>query len=132
MKWYIKVLKQYADFNGRARRKEFWMFTLINFIIIMALQTIMMMVGGMNPEAGGIAMAIMGLLGLYSLAVFIPSLAVSVRRLHDTNRSGWWLLISLVPIIGAIVLIVFYVQNSQPGSNQYGENPKEEVEPATA
>lgn len=131
MKWYIKVLKQYADFSGRARRKEFWMFTLINFIIMMALQTAMMLVGGMNPEAGGIAMAIMGLLGLYGLAVFIPSLAVSVRRLHDTNRSGWWLLVGLVPIIGAIVLIVFYVQNSQPGTNQYGENPKEEVEPAT-
>jgi uncharacterized membrane protein YhaH (DUF805 family) len=65
-----------------------------------------------------------GILGLYGLAVFIPSLAVGVRRLHDTGRSGWWLLISLVPIIGIIVLIVFLVQDSQNGTNQYGENPK--------
>lgn len=132
MQWYIKVLKQYADFKGRARRKEFWMFSLINFIIIMALQTVMFAVGGMDPEAGGIALAIAGLLLLYALAVFIPSLAVSVRRLHDTNRSGWWLLIGLIPLIGAVVLIIFYVQDSQPGSNQYGENPKGVESPAVA
>ncbi len=124
MKWYIKVLKQYAEFEGRARRKEFWMFSLIHFLIIMALQTVTFMIAGMNPESG-VGVFLMGLLGLYSLAVFIPSLAVSVRRLHDTGRSGWWLLISLVPVIGAIALIVFYVQDSQPGANQYGENPKE-------
>ncbi len=123
MKWYIKVLKQYADFEGRARRKEFWMFSLIHFLIVMALQTLMFMVGGMNPESS-LGLVISGILGLYGLGVFIPSLAVSVRRLHDTNRSGWWVLIGLVPIIGLIVLIVFYVQDSQPGANQYGDNPK--------
>lgn len=131
MKWYIKVLQQYADFEGRARRKEFWMFTLINFLIVMALQTLLFMVAGMNPEST-LGVAISGILGLYGLGVFIPSLAVAVRRLHDTNRSGWWILISLVPIIGAIVLIVFYVQDSQPGTNQYGENPKGGVDTAVA
>ncbi len=124
MEWYVKVLKQYAEFEGRARRKEFWMFTLVHFLIIMALQAGMVMLGGMNPESS-IGLVIMSLLGLYSLAVFIPSLAVSVRRLHDTGRSGWWLLIGFVPVIGVITLIVFYVQDSQPGANQYGENPKE-------
>lgn len=123
MQWYMKVLRQYADFNGRARRKEFWMFTLINFLIVMALEVVMFIVGGMDPESS-LAMVVMGLLGIYLLAVFIPSLAVSVRRLHDTNRSGWWLLIQLVPFIGIIVLIVFWVQDGDAGTNQYGENPK--------
>ncbi len=90
----------------------------------MALQTLMFMVGGMNPESS-LGLALSGILGLYGLGVFIPSLAVSVRRLHDTNRSGWWVLINFIPIIGFIVFIVFMVQDSQPGTNQYGENPKE-------
>ena len=121
MEWYIKVIKNYTEFEGRARRKEYWMFVLINFLIVMALQAVMIMLG---PDSA-LGSFIMGLVGLYSLAVFIPSLAVGVRRLHDTGRSGWWLLISFVPIIGFIALIVFLVQNSQPGTNQYGENPKE-------
>lgn len=131
MKWYVKVLKQYADFSGRARRKEYWMFTLVHLIIYMALFTLMTLVGGSDPESG-LALALSGLLGLYVLGVLVPSLAVGVRRLHDTNRSGWWLLISFVPVIGAIVLIVFLVQDSQSGSNQYGENPKGVDSPAVA
>jgi uncharacterized membrane protein YhaH (DUF805 family) len=130
MKWYIKVLKQYADFNGRARRKEYWMFFLINFIISFAIGFVAGFISGINPESS-LASAAMILPIAYTLAVLIPSIAVGVRRLHDTNRSGWWLLISLVPVIGAIVLIVFFVQDSDPGTNQYGANPKEEVEPAT-
>jgi len=113
MNWYIEVLKKYAVFSGRARRTEYWIFFLFNFIIAFALGFIEGLVKG--P----------GVLGaLYSLAVLIPSVAVGVRRLHDTNRSGWWLLISLIPLIGAIVLIVFTVQDSQPDENPYGPNPK--------
>ena len=123
MEWYVKVLQQYADFEGRARRKEYWMFTLVNFLITMALQALTFMVAGMNPEST-LGLFLSGILGLYGLAVFIPSLAVGVRRLHDTGRSGWWLLISLVPVVGIIVLIVFLVQDSQNETNQYGENPK--------
>lgn len=113
MNWYLEVLKKYAVFSGRARRKEYWMFILFNFIIVLGL-------GVVEGLAGG-----PGVLGsLYSLAVLIPSIAVSVRRLHDTNRSGWWLLIGVVPLIGAIVLLIFVVQDSQPGENRYGPNPK--------
>lgn len=126
MKWYLKVLKQYADFEGRARRKEYWMFFLINVLISMAIGFVSGFVGGASQDPS-MASGLMIVPMLYSLAVFVPSIAVGVRRLHDTNRSGWWLLIGLVPLIGAIVLIVFFVQDSHPGDNQYGENPKEQA-----
>ena len=113
MNWYLQVLKNYAVFSGRAHRTEYWMFFLVNLIVTLALYIIEALVGG--PGVLG---------GLYSLAVLIPTLAVSARRLHDTNRSGWWLLIGLIPVIGSIVLLVFMVQDSQPGENQYGLNPK--------
>ena len=114
MKWYLEVLKKYAVFNGRARRTEYWMFALFNLIIAFVLGIVEVILG--SP----------GVIGtLYTLAVIIPSIAVSVRRLHDTERSGWCVLISFVPLIGAIVLLVFMVQDSKPGQNQYGANPKE-------
>lgn len=113
MNYYLSVLKKYAVFSGRARRAEYWYFVLFNNIIIIVLGIIDGVIG-----SGGI------LGGIYYLAVLIPVIAVSVRRLHDTNHSGWWLLISLFPLIGAIVLLVFLVRDSQPGQNQYGPNPK--------
>jgi len=119
MNWYLEVLKKYAVFSGRARRKEYWMFFLFNIIIGLVLGLIEGIVG-IAPESDQSILA-----NLYSLAVLIPGIAVSVRRLHDTDRIGWWLLIGLVPLIGAIVLLVFMVQDSKPGQNQYGENPKE-------
>ncbi len=118
MHWYLEVLKKYATFEGRARRKEYWIFALINVVIAIVLGIIDGVIG-LAGETG------FGLLGtLYSLAVLIPSLAVAVRRLHDTNRSGWWLLIIFIPLIGALVLLVFMLLDSEPGSNQYGPNPK--------
>ncbi len=119
MDWYLGVLKQYAVFKGRARRKEYWFFILFNLIASLLLTLVDFMTGSLDAELG------MGLLsGLYSLAVLIPSLAVTVRRLHDTGRTGWWLLIGLIPLIGAIVLLVFMLLDSQPGDNEYGANPK--------
>ena len=117
MEWYLAVLRKYAVFSGRARRKEFWMFVLVNFIISLGLGVISIVIKDKNN--------ILGM--LYSLAVFLPSLAVSVRRLHDTGRSGWWLLIGFIPIIGWIALLIFYIMDSQPGENKYGPNPKEQA-----
>jgi len=122
MNWYLQVLKKYAVLRGRARRKEYWMFHLFNFIIALVLVIIASIISfaiKIDPSE-----FVDGLLTLYSLAVLLPGLAVAVRRLHDTGRSGLWLLILLVPIIGALVLLVFVVQDSQPGENQYGPNPK--------
>lgn len=113
MNWYIDVLKKYAVFSGRARRMEYWMFVLFNLIIAFVLG----FVEGMVGSPGILSM-------IYSLAVLVPSIAVSMRRLHDIGRTGWWLLIAFVPLIGAVVLLVFMVLDSQPGSNQYGPNPK--------
>jgi uncharacterized membrane protein YhaH (DUF805 family) len=113
MNWYLEVLKKYAVFSGRARRKEYWFFFLFNVIITIVLAVIDIVTG-------------IGLLtGTYLLAMFIPGIAVSVRRLHDTGRSGWYMLIAWVPLFGPIVLLVFLAQDSQPGQNQYGANPKE-------
>lgn len=120
MDWYLKVIRNYVGFSGRARRKEYWMFVLFNIIISIVLA---MVDGMLGLKVGGEQGA--GLLGLiYSLAILLPSIAVGVRRLHDTGRSGWWMLIAFVPFIGFIVLIVFFVLDSQPGSNEYGPNPK--------
>lgn len=112
MKWYLEVLKKYAVFTGRARRKEYWMFFLFNFIIAVAFAVIEGFIG------------LTGISIVYSLAILIPGIAVSVRRLHDTNRSAWWLLITFIPLIGIIVLIVFLLQDSNSEENQYGANPK--------
>ena len=119
MSWYFAALKKYAVFTGRARRKEYWMFFLFNIIIGLGLVLIEGIAVGIAPDPDA---SVLG--GIYALAVLIPGFAVSVRRLHDTNRTGWWLFISLVPVIGAIVLLVFLVEDSQLGENQYGPNPK--------
>ena len=114
MDWYLLVIQRYVEFTGRSRRQEYWMFVLFNLIIAIVLSVIENAIG------------LKGFFStIYSLAVLLPSLGVSVRRLHDTNRSGWWLLIALIPLVGAIVLLVFMVQDSQPGANEYGANPKE-------
>ncbi len=119
MNWYLDVLKKYAVFSGRARRKEYWMFMLFNFLIGVVLSFIDGATGSLDAESG------MGLLGgIYSLAVLLPALAVTVRRLHDTNRTGWWVLIGLIPVVGFIVLLVFLVSAGKPEANQYGANPK--------
>jgi uncharacterized membrane protein YhaH (DUF805 family) len=129
MNWYVKVLKQYVDFSGRARRTEYWMFTLFNAIIEIILGFVDRALGFgsfSSNTSGGVAFsASVGLLGgLYALAVLLPSLGVSVRRLHDTDRSGWWLLIGLIPFIGGIVLLVFFVLPGTRGPNRYGPDPK--------
>ncbi|NDV90110.1 DUF805 domain-containing protein [Alteromonas sp. 345S023] len=122
MNWYIEALKKYAVFSGRSRRKEYWFFVLFNVIFSFVLGFIDGMMGNVHMESG------MGLLGgVYSLLLLIPGIAVSVRRLHDTNRTGWWVLLGLIPIIGALVLLIFMIQDSTPGENDYGQNPKDAI-----
>ncbi len=119
MSWFVEALKKYAVFSGRSRRKEYWYFVLFVVIVSIVLSLIDSLSGTYHSESGT------GLLsGIFSLAILIPSIAVSVRRLHDIGRTGWWVLISLVPLIGWIVLLVFHVQDSTPGTNRYGRNPK--------
>jgi uncharacterized membrane protein YhaH (DUF805 family) len=119
MNWFLLALKKYAEFSGRSRRSEYWYFVLFYVLIYMGLALVDTLTGSFNAASG------MGILsGIYSLGMLIPSIAVGIRRLHDTDRSGWWLLISFVPVIGAIVLIVFFFQDSQPGDNRFGPNPK--------
>ena len=116
--WYLEVLKKYAVFSGRAQRKEYWYFFLFNLLIGAALGFIEGMTGLFAASDSSV------LANLYTVAVVIPGIAVSVRRLHDTDRSGWWLWIALVPFIGALVLLVFMVFDSHPGQNRYGPSPK--------
>ena len=119
MSWYLEVLKKYTVFEGRSRRSEYWYFALYNLLISVVLTLVDLGIGTYDHKAR------IGLFGaIYALAVFIPGLAVAIRRLHDTNRSGWWLLIAFIPIAGAIVLLVFMVLDSDSGENQYGANPK--------
>lgn len=119
MHWYLTVLRKYVVFQGRASRTEFWMFTLISFLISIGLAILENMIGLADLAAGQSG----PLGGIYSLAVFVPTIMVSIRRLHDTGRSGLWLLLILLPIIGWIALIIFYCQPSEAGPNRFGDVP---------
>ncbi len=111
MEYFIDALKKYADFTGRATRKEYWMFVLFYIIIYIALAFVDVLIGTFILSA------------LFSLALLVPSISLAARRLHDTGRSGWWQLISLIPLIGVIIIIVFLAQDSHD-ENEYGPNPK--------
>ncbi len=125
MNWYLKVLRQYVDFTGRARRMEFWVFTLVSLVISLLLNVL-------DSALHLGSMLDVGVLGLlYSLAVLLPSLAVSVRRLHDIGRTGWWLLLAFIPVIGWIVLLVFHALAGDRQPNAYGPDPKT-ADPFTA
>ena len=122
MNWYLKVLKQYADFTGRARRKEYWMFILFHIIAFVVAILIDSTLGlSFSPEIpyGWVYV-------LYALATIVPGLAVAVRRLHDIGKSGWWYFIGLIPLIGSIWLIVLFCTDSESGENKWGPNPKGE------
>ncbi len=114
------VLSQYVGFSGRARRSEYWWFVLFSVLVGIVASILDSILFAPDP---GTARTVGPINGLASLALLLPSLAVGVRRLHDTNRSGWWLLLWFVPIVGWIVLIVWYCQDSGP-DNQYGPSPK--------
>jgi uncharacterized membrane protein YhaH (DUF805 family) len=125
MHWMLMPLRRYADFAGRSRRKEYWMFALMNIVI----WSIILLLGlwGVeerlfsSDEELSLYFIVTG--GLYSLATLVPSLAVTVRRLHDTDKSGWLILLSLIPLIGPLILLVFYVTAGTEGANRFGSDP---------
>ncbi len=118
-------LKNFANFSGRARRKQYWFFVLMSMIILVPLCLILMSsLMSMEEEISTFASGIASLICLIYLALLVPSFSIAVRRLHDTNHSGWWFLIAFIPVIGSIVLLVFLVSDSYPMTNKWGENPK--------
>jgi len=122
--WYLEALRKYSDFEGRARRREYWFFVLFNTLIQIAAVVLDGIAGTFRVELG------VGLLsGIYSLAVLVPSFAVLARRLHDTDRSGWWILIGIVPLLGALVLMIFALFEGDPGENRFGPSPKAANDP---
>jgi uncharacterized membrane protein YhaH (DUF805 family) len=134
--WVLEVFSKYATFDGRARRKEYWYWYLFNFIVSIFIAVVSLVINLPNGTEtdngiGWFGLFINIVVIIYSLGVFIPNLAVTVRRLHDTNRSGWWYFISMVPFIGGIILFIYLIEDSTPGDNQYGPNPKAGLETTT-
>ena len=119
MNWYLDVLKKYAVFSGRARRKEYWMFVLFNVVFAVAAIILDNLLGLVFKDIGYGPIYL-----LYVLATLIPGIAVSVRRLHDIGKSGWYLLLGLIPCVGGIILLVFDVTPGDVGDNEYGADPK--------
>jgi uncharacterized membrane protein YhaH (DUF805 family) len=130
MNSYVQVWKRAFDFSGRSRRREFWLFTLINIVINFVLATIESLLGfggfqTMNVGGTSVTFFQTGVLtAIFSVLVLLPSIAVGIRRLHDTDRSGFWYFIALVPIVGPIVLLVFWALAGTPGENRFGADPK--------
>jgi uncharacterized membrane protein YhaH (DUF805 family) len=125
--WFLTALRKYAVFDGRSRRREYWYFVLVTALVTLALTLPYDLQTGGNPQLsppGPIALFLSFVYGLFVLAMFVPSLALSVRRLHDTGRSGWWVLVGLVPFFGGLVLLYFSALDSEPGDNRFGPNPK--------
>lgn len=121
MDWYLMVWKRFAEFEGRSRRKEYWMFALINIVVALILYVPGIILLASHNNLGGLLLIPYG---LYCLATIVPGLAVSVRRLHDTGKSGWLLLLGLIPFVGGIIVLVLVCLDGDPGPNIYGPSPK--------
>ena len=128
MHWMLMPLRRYAEFSGRSRRKEYWMFVLLNLIVSLVIGVLGAWgaASGLFSSEEELMLYFMATAGLYTLVTFLPGLAVSVRRLHDTNRSGWNILWGLMPVIGPLILIFLYATEGTNGPNRYGEDPIED------
>ena len=122
MNWVKTVFRKYATFQGRAQRAEYWYFVLFYVIVYMVLG---FLDGSLSRPADEPSWGLLS--GVFALATLVPSIAVSVRRLHDTNRSGWWMLVMFVPLIGQLVMLIFMVLDGTPGDNRFGSNPKQQA-----
>jgi uncharacterized membrane protein YhaH (DUF805 family) len=127
MRWMLLPLRRYADFTGRSRRKEYWMFVLLNVLVGLAVGLAFLIgyyADMSQTEMDIYLMPIVYLAGLYSLAALVPGVAVTVRRLHDTERSGWTIFYALIPLVGALLLLAFYIEEGTAGPNRFGLDPK--------
>ncbi len=126
MNWYLEVIKNnYANFSGRARRKEYWMFIVVNTIILAVLYGIMFSsIDSYTGEMSDTGFAALIIIGIYSLATIIPNIAVTVRRFHDQDRSGWMVLLSFIPFVGGLILFIFMCLDGTRGENRFGLDPK--------
>lgn len=125
MEWMLMPFKRYADFSGRSQRMEYWMFSLFITLVAIAICIIAMLFGGIVDANGELSTIFIALLGIFWLAVIIPSIAVTVRRFHDQDKSGWFYLLSFIPYVGGIVMLVFMCLDGTPGPNRFGPNPKD-------
>ena len=120
------VFSKYADFSGRATRSEYWYFYLFNFLVGMVYYIALFAMLGSGSRDSSAVGYLSVMIIIYALVMTIPSLAVTVRRLHDTGHSGWWIFLNLIPVIGSIVLFIWFITDSDPDTNEYGDNPKQE------
>ena len=120
------VFSKYADFSGRATRSEYWYFYLFNFLVFMVYYIALFAMLGCGSRDSSAVGYLSVMIIIYALVMTIPSLAVTVRRLHDTGHSGWWIFLNLIPVIGSIVLFIWFITDSDPDTNEYGDNPKQE------
>ena len=121
VKWYLYALLKYRDFSGRARRKEYWYFVLFNTLFLLLLDALDSALGLRLIDSESFSIGVLG--GLYLLATLVPAIAVAARRLHDTDRSVFWLLIFFVPLVGPLILLYFFVQRGTAGPNRFGPDP---------
>jgi uncharacterized membrane protein YhaH (DUF805 family) len=123
MAWYLLAWQRATDFNGRSRRTEYWMFQLFNFLAALALGLLAFASGTLFGEKDGFNVFAI-CMGMFGVVSFVPALSITIRRLHDIGRSGWWYFIAFVPLIGGLILFVFTLLDSDPDRNEYGPNPK--------
>jgi uncharacterized membrane protein YhaH (DUF805 family) len=128
MRWMFMPFRRYAEFSGRSRRKEYWMFALLN-MIVWAIICVLGLWGAdsrLFSDTEELMMYFLATGGVYLLITLIPSLAVAIRRLHDTDKSGWMLLLGLIPLVGGLILLIFYVTEGTRGPNRFGPDPLED------
>ena len=129
MRWMLMPLRRYADFEGRSRRKEYWMFVLMQWLVAAAICLLVVLLyftTTTETQMMTVLTPVLILAGLFSLFCLIPGIAVTIRRLHDTDRSGWNILWGLLPLVGGFILLYFYVLDGDPGPNRFGPDPKGE------
>jgi uncharacterized membrane protein YhaH (DUF805 family) len=125
MFWYTRMWQNYTNFGGRANRKEYWYAILLQFLFLIIIQVAAALAQNLNVPILQLLVSVIGL--IFVLASLIPTLAIAFRRLHDTGRSAWWLLISLIPLVGGLVLLVFLLLAGEPGENRFGPVPQPAV-----